>query len=457
MSRILAIARQTFWEGVRMKIVLVFLVILAFIVLRLPFALRGDETLSGRLQTFLSYSLSALGVLLSLSTVFLSCSTLASDIRQRTIHLVVTKPVSRFEILLGKWLGVNLLNLLLIILTGVVIYTLAVFIKNRPEQFGRDRVKIDEVVWTARAAARPIRPDFRELAITRANALEEQGHAFSEGRAAAIAEMMKELHLEWKRVPPLGSRLYEFENIDISGEGPSIVQVRFKAKAIPLSASEILYIDWAICDPATKVALQILPTEERSSVTHQFLLRTSAVRDGRIALGVGNPPQNRRSAIYFDGQDALEVLYRQGGFEVNYLKALLLIAFRLAFLSAIGIFFGAFVSFPVACFCVLSIFMFCLGVPWWLESIGANRSMDPSVDPYGAFGPLVRSVLAPILTILLPNFAVYDGVANLIDGHAISGQLVWKSAAHTILYGVLLLALPGWLIFRSREIAEVTV
>jgi hypothetical protein len=39
---------MTFAEGIRMRIVLVALMVLALLVLRMPFALRGDETLAGR-------------------------------------------------------------------------------------------------------------------------------------------------------------------------------------------------------------------------------------------------------------------------------------------------------------------------------------------------------------------------------------------------------------------------
>ena len=49
MKPILAIGRLAFWEGIRMRIVLVFIVVLIFVVLRLPFALRGDETLALKL------------------------------------------------------------------------------------------------------------------------------------------------------------------------------------------------------------------------------------------------------------------------------------------------------------------------------------------------------------------------------------------------------------------------
>ncbi|MCH7870247.1 MAG: hypothetical protein IID33_00965, partial [Planctomycetes bacterium] len=62
MRPVLAIARQTFWEGIRMRIVLVSVIILTLIVLRLPFVMRGDDTLAGRLQTFLADSFGGLGM-----------------------------------------------------------------------------------------------------------------------------------------------------------------------------------------------------------------------------------------------------------------------------------------------------------------------------------------------------------------------------------------------------------
>jgi hypothetical protein len=453
MTRIQAIARLTFWEGIRMRIVLVFVVVLIFVVLRLPFALRGDETLSGRLQTFLSYSLGALSVFLSLATVFLSCATLTRDVHERSIQLVLTKPVSRFEVLFGKWLGVNALNVLLVVLSGLVIYAFAVFIKTRPEQFARDRLKLEDVVWTARVAAQPARPDFEAAARERVEQMATEGRTFPLGRAGKIEEIAQELKEDWKRVPPLWARVYEFEDLPRPGSAGTVYQVRFKAQAIPIGADDTLHIDWALLDPETRETLAARRTDERSSVRHQFLVRSGIVKDGKAMIGVGNPSE--RKTIYFEGEDGLEILYQVGSFEGNFVKSLLLILFRLAFLSAVGLFFGTFVSFPVACFCTLSIFLFCLGVPWWVESIGANMKLvDPDADPYGVFGPYIRKLLVPVLVIVLPDFTQYDGVGQLIDGYHIPVGLVSRSAVHTLIYGVALLVLPGWLIFRSREIAQ---
>ncbi len=458
MTRILAIARLTFWEGIRMKIVLVFLVVMLFIFLRLPFTVKGDETLAGRLQTFLSYSLGAAGVFLSLSTVFLSCATLTDDIRRRSIHLVLTKPVSRFEVLAGKWLGVNALNFMLLLLAGLMIYAFANYIKTRPARFPRDRIKINNVIWTARGAAVPQEPDFRAMAAERIDAKLEKGESLGVSRERAIAELAHQLREQWRSVPPLGQRLYEFDHVDLSKAAGGIIQVSFKARAVPTHADEILYIQWVMVDPETHAPLQILTTQERSAVRHEFLIKAKAVKNGKIAIGVLNPPANRNSTIYFEGDDAFQVLYPEGSFEGNFVNTLLLIFFRLAFLSAVALFFSTFVSFPVACFCVLCILLFCIGIPWWLESIGANlKHPNPKIDPYGSLGPLVRMVLVPLLKLALPNFSAFSGVEKLISGYAISTALMVRAALHTLVYGLVLLVLPGWLIFRTREIARVIV
>ncbi len=462
MKRALAIARLTMWEGLRMRVVLVVVVVLVFVVLRMPFALRGDETLAGRLQNFLAYALNAVSLLLSLATVFFSCATLTTELRTRSLHMVVTKPVSRFEILAGKWLGVNLLNIILLGLCALTIYGFAVFIRNSPTTFARDVVNLRDVVWTARNAASPTPPDFREPArqIVRER-VEKEGYVFAQGEQAAVEEYARQLRDEWLRIPPGAARLFEFNDLVAPESEDTAYQVRFKLRSSPTPLDEQITLFWTFVDPATRAPLD-MPREITSRVheMHQFLFRGSrVVIGGKAALVIENPyiPERRLTA-YFENTDALQILYKVSSFESNYVKSVLLIYFRLAFLSALGLFFSTFVSFPVACFCVLTAFCFSLGAPWWIEAIGGNLEVwTEEADPYGSLGPYIRPPLMFVLQVLFPNFAEYDGVRNLIDGYYIRLDLIGRSALHTFVYGIVLLGVPGWWIFRSREVAEVIV
>ncbi len=449
-----------------MRLVLVFLIVLGVAVLRLPFALRGDETLSGRLQTFLSYSLGALSVFMGLATAFFSCATLTNEIRSKSLHLVVTKPVTRFQILAGKWLGVNLLNVLMLALSGATIYGFAVYIKNQPELFARDSLQLRDVIWTARVAAEPTEPDFREASETYVKDMLARDPTFTSNVEGAVAERIKNLDEAYRSILPGQQRSFEFKDLVQPESEETVLQVRFKARGIPIPKDDILFIEWYLLDPdSMEVVAPPFLTDKRQAERHQFLFRSGGrlVQKGRAVLGVlnpGPPDDSPPAAIYFDGEGSLQLLYKVGSFEANYLKSLSLIFFRLAFVSAVGLFFGTFTSFPVACFCTLSIYLFCLGIPWWLESIGANMpasAMTAKVDPYGPFGGAVRTVLVPILKFVLPDFWAYDGVARLIDGYAIDGATLSYGAMHTLIYGLVLLALPGWLIFRSREVAEVVL
>ena len=462
MKQVWAIARLTFWEGIRMRVVLVFLVVLGILVLRMPFALRGDETLTGRLQNFLAYSLGALSVLLSLATIFFSCATLSNELKERSLHLVVTKPVSRLQILIGKWVGVNLLNILILLVCGSAIYGLAYFIRTRTPINERDRLNLRDTVWTAREAAKPVVP--REEILEWAKSfVEEQirtGTISPVLEHKAIEDRVKEGLSKWRRVENDYSHYFEFENMAPPEQEDTVIQVRFKVIAVPLPMDELVTIGWDFCDPDKGTPLSVTKwTRERSTDAHQFLVRAGPViRDGRALLLVSNPPDPmRRTALLFDGMDSLQLLYKVGGFELNFVRALLIILLRVSLLSALGVFFSVFVSFPVACLCVCAFYVICLGMPFWLESVGAGGNFDPKSDPYGVFGPTVRFMLLPVLQVACPNFSEYDGTNRLVEGLYVSYALVTRCAVHTLLYGAALLLLPGWLIFTRREVAEVQV
>jgi len=461
MRPVLAVARLALAEGVRMRVVLVFLIILGLIVLRLPFALRGDETLSGRLQTFLSYSLSALSVFLGLAVAFLSCATLTNEFRTRSLHMVVTKPISRFQILLGKWIGVNVLSLLIVALSGLTVYGFASFIKTRPETFVRDRLKLDDTVWTARQFASPTKPDFLALATQSVEEMEKSGSPLTSDREVMIAQRFKEFEGRWLSIKPGDARQYEFKGIRSPEDAQTVFQLSFKVRGIPLPKGERMPIQWIIFDPVSGAPGAVLDTSERVGERHDMLIGSRVVQENRALIGVLNPPiPGNDSAIYFEGEQSLILLYKAGSFEMNLVRCLTLILCRMAFLSAVGLFFGTFTSFPVACFCTLSIYLFCVGVPWWLESIGANlpeQSLTAKIDPYGEFGRPIRLLLVPMLQYVLPDFIKYDGINSLIDGRYIDGGLMLTTAMHTLVYGIVLLLVPGWLVFRSREVAEVQI
>ena len=124
MQRILAIAWLTWKAALRFKLFLVIAVLLILAVVGLPLVIRDDGTAQGFTQIILTYTLSAITALLGMSTLWLSCGTLARDIEECQIQVVVTKPVARWQIWLGKWLGIVTLNAALLAISGACVFGL---------------------------------------------------------------------------------------------------------------------------------------------------------------------------------------------------------------------------------------------------------------------------------------------------------------------------------------------
>ncbi len=115
----LTIMRLTFLEAVRRRIALAaFLLGIAFLILygiglyyiihntRLPAGTAQANLLRSQIFNFLTlsgmYAVNFLGIALG---ALVSADTLAGEIASGTVQAVVTKPVRRAEVVLGKWLG----------------------------------------------------------------------------------------------------------------------------------------------------------------------------------------------------------------------------------------------------------------------------------------------------------------------------------------------------------------
>ncbi len=136
MRGIVAVAVNTIRQALRLKIAVVFIILLAVLLPVMGLTATGDGTVKGRLQTFISYGLSLAGLLLCLLTIIVSVHSVTSDISGRQIYTVVTKPIRRFQILTGKLLGVIVLDLVLLILFTTVIYIITVMTPKFVRRFG---------------------------------------------------------------------------------------------------------------------------------------------------------------------------------------------------------------------------------------------------------------------------------------------------------------------------------
>ena len=119
---IAAVARTTIAEGLRAKVASGFALIALVSVPIFWLSAEGDGTIKGKVQMFITYSLGFTGFVLALLTILFACRSLSNEITTRQIYGIVSKPVPRWQILVGKWTGVMTLNVVLLGLVGLATY-----------------------------------------------------------------------------------------------------------------------------------------------------------------------------------------------------------------------------------------------------------------------------------------------------------------------------------------------
>ena len=117
-GRIYAIAKLSYKEAVRRRIVWVFLSILILYLFPANWFFR--EKPEDELKSIIDVTTRGMNVLLISVGLLLTAFSIPTDIKSLTIHTIVTKPVERFEIVLGRFLGyLGLITIAMFVMTGL--------------------------------------------------------------------------------------------------------------------------------------------------------------------------------------------------------------------------------------------------------------------------------------------------------------------------------------------------
>lgn len=471
MSKIWAIARHTVAEGIRMKLALVFLGLVAVIVLGLPFSISGDSSMTGAVQAFMAYALGATGLLLGILTVFMSRS-LSDELTGRQIFMVMTKPVPRWQYVLGKWMGVVLLNAAILFGSGLTIYGMVHYLKYTypPQDPIFDKASLMNEVLVARHALKAQIPYdmFNRRAEQEFERNVEEGmydNAPNLDLQKERARLARKYEAKWRVVGPDSMRVFEFENVLVDRSAQAGIQIRYKTQVTSAPPDEIYRGLWIAGDQAKgvgPVSQRVRHVVGRYHTVH-FPASTVA-KDNTLTVFFYNKnpytPQEPayHSIIEFRKSNEVEVLFVVGSFEGNFVRLLILMMCKLMFLAAVSILMVTVFSFPVACLCSFTVYVLATTRSFLMEAL------DFASDDYATMFSSVKEFLVQGISFIMyaiqsiiPDFSKYDGVEVFVNGQNVG--LVW------VLNGVFWLAIIqtgvvlglAMLLFHRREVAEISV
>lgn len=453
MKRVLAIAGLTWKSAFRYRLFWILAVLLAAAVLGLPLLLKDDGTAKGLTQILLTYTLTAVTTLLGLATLWLSCGTLAKDVEECQLQMVTVKPISRWQIWLGKWLGILGLNAMLLALSGAVIF---VSLQWRANRLPPDEQKVlrDEI-FVARASMKEHPPDLEPEIERRIKQRTDQLQAqASEVDPAEIRKQVtEEVTAEVTTALPGVRRLWVVDMHSLPERTRNEdfqLRVKFHAAAYNPEATYDTY--WIIGPPnSQRVGIhESLPPDSFQEIRVPPHLLDDK---GRLFIDFYNAND---TSLMFPSDDGFELLYYESTFGVNFIRGLLILFLWLALLVTVGLAAASQLSFPVAAFTSMAILLMGLssGTLQTVVEQGTITGFDPAKGGYGhtpadyIMVPVFHGALKVIQ--LVENFSPID---DLSSGRSITWGTLGLAVAQIVLLLGGFFAVIGIILFSRRELA----
>lgn len=109
MGAVWAITRLTLISAVRRRTPIALILLAVVLGPAMSMLLEGDQRLEGLIKTVMTWNVALISGAMIALTIFLSCNLVGKDIADKQMFMVDAKPVRRWQVLAGKWLGVTLL------------------------------------------------------------------------------------------------------------------------------------------------------------------------------------------------------------------------------------------------------------------------------------------------------------------------------------------------------------
>jgi ABC-type transport system involved in multi-copper enzyme maturation permease subunit len=454
MQRLLAITWLTWKAALRFRLFWVMATLLLGAVILLPLVIKDDGTARGFTQILLTYTLSVVTALLGMSTLWLSCGTLARDIEDNQMQMVAVKPVPRWQIWLGKWLGLVTLNAVLLALAGIAIFVL---LQWRAQKLPAQQQRIlHEEVLVARESLKE-KPADIEAQVERYFAERTKDAPVNPANAAVIKNQIRE-QLKVDVVRPRTLRRWKIDlgwRQALLRNEPLFARFKFYAASTNELGTYRIRVETGAPDSPGRHRLD---ATFAANAFHEIRLEPNSWDSaGVLTVDIANYDE---VVIVFPSEDGFEILYREGGFGLNFIRALAIVLFWLALLAAIGLAAASFLSFPVAAFVSASLMIVALSTGTMASSVesgtvgGVNE--ETGERQQGVATRVLDVVLLPLFRALVEIFKLVQGFSP-VDALSTGRSVTWGTVGLAFLQIVVLLggltAVFGIAAFSRRELA----
>lgn len=454
MRSVWAIALISLRNAIRSRVVVLLLGVLVLGVIGIPLTVKSDGTLAGYVQILIRYTLGFTMGVLMLATVWAGCAAVASEIQRKQIQLLVTKPVNAAQIWLGKWLGLVILNTIVLAACAVVTYGLLRWNTRAAVLTPADRQLLTTEIIIARARVVPQPFVVETRAQQRFAELQSRNELPTNMTPAAIYKaLLDTAQIEANTVAPGGKITWRFELPPGTASAP-MFQLRGKV-ASALLAPMSIHGRWIIQRERGGETCEVVDDYPSHGQFNVSIPGKALAGEGAMRVEYHNVHETPVTLL-FDTQAGIRLLVPVGSWLPNFVRALLISACLLALIAALGITGGSLFSMPVAAFAVFQVLII-FNTAGMIHSLATRETSLAAVLPGMVQPPgwieTAMSWFYRSLEVLIMPMQNDDPLAMVATGEWISwGDVSWTFAKQIVLACGLLMLLAV-IALRRRELA----
>lgn len=429
MQQILVIAKQTFKEAVRNKVLFI-LILFGLISICCSLFLPVVGGAGEKTKIVESVCLRSITFFGTLAAILLSASSIPTDLESKILSTITTKPISRPNLIFGKVIGFIYIIGLLLVIMGSASYALIKYTALRQDTqnikglLAREIIETTNLQITGESAKN----------IGNVNWIEGGGKgAFSwDIKGLSYKEKPDQLEIETKFLVESNNRI---------------------ARKIPIKVK--------LVNPyAGKAKTEIIEVHNNKTASLRFDSETAM---GGDELNIVISPENPGDFIGISSGN-VKVFFGKKTFEYNFLKGLAIIASQFVLMVVIATLGSTFLSLPVNILFCLFIF-FCGNIIDFMRDLSTvinifeaqehEHGISDVIKKPNLFVLILNYVFKkPILVLsyILPNFKNFNVGYYFLENINIPQKRVFTCFGYMFMYA--LFCLPAsFMIFKRREIA----
>jgi len=373
----------------------------------------GELDLLSRLRLCVEYGAGVPIFLIGIVTLVVSTGSLGTEIDRRVADLLVTRPIARWQILLGKLFGVLALDAALLALVAATF-------------------SIHVVVFTSGAP--------------------QEERAFASERFFATRRGFEPLALAVPVIAPGEEVRVEFRGLSTGTRIGDTVLVRYRFDAVPRHETPLVDTSWR--EPQSDRVVT-----SRAAVGRDAFVEFPAGvvgADGSFDVVLRNDHALGSDVRIVVSAGRVEALVAAGAFATTLGLAIGLVWVQLAFLAVVGVCGAANFNLPTAALLAGFVYLVGLVSPFLRESLEALARHGVRGAEDRAFGvELFASALEAFL-VVLPDFTRDDPLRHVVEARTIdAGDIAWRYGGALVVRCAVVFGL-GALCFGRRELGRPT-